>query len=232
MSQDGIINAYISSVTFDNSTISDLVLNRNSIEIVASTLELTDMNVKNISNPGNYEFIVTSLGSTLNIRNVHYSFSDSIFFNLVSSEMETTNLTFLNINRAEHLFKIYDSNSVVMDDIKAINVSTDNLGLFSISNTNDILIRNSDFHNITQLVFDIKQSESINISNCVFTNMSQGAKITNSNLVDMKNVSFANGGASDIQQGGAISIRNSVVAISNSSLINNTAQNGAAISLV
>ena len=228
-SQGALIDAFISTVTFNNSIVSDLALKDSNMKIVGSTLELKDMTITNISNPDNVDFIVTSLGSTLLFTNVLYTHSNSVLFNLVSSKMEASNLTFEHINGAYHLFKTFSSDSISIENIQTLNVSSSAISLISVKSTTNCSISHSSFDSIGQLVFEIKRSNQVSLSNVTVTDSQEAVRIFRSNTVAIRNSSFVSNGESSSTNGGAVDIMNSKVSISDSEFINNTASQGAAI---
>jgi len=228
-SQGALIDAFISTVTFDNSTVSDLTLRNSNMKIVGSTLELTNMTIANISNPDKVDFIVTSLGSSLLFTNVLYTDSNSVLFNLVSSKIEARNLTFKHINEANHLFKTFNSDSISIENIQTLNVSSSAISLISVRSTTNCSIAHSTFSSIDQLVFEITRSNRVSLINITVTDSQEAVRILRSNTVAITNSSFVSNRGSNSTNGGAVNFMNSRVSISDSEFINNSARQGAAI---
>jgi hypothetical protein len=79
--QSSLIRGYLSSIKFEDSLISALSLVENSIEIVSSTFEFTNMEVENVNASPLHDFIFISFDSIAKIADVNYHDSTTILFN-------------------------------------------------------------------------------------------------------------------------------------------------------
>jgi hypothetical protein len=168
--QDVIVNAFVSTVIFQQSTISSVVMTDNCIEIVTSTFEFSDVNVTAVSNPGGYQFIDVSSESTTSINNVNYSNSNSILFNVRSSNAVVKNLELENITSASRLFEFYDAFNVEFANFTIQNATSSLKQLASIRKSKNVYLHDLAFKNIIQSLFIIQDSHLTEIKNIAIYN--------------------------------------------------------------
>jgi predicted outer membrane repeat protein len=227
--QDTLINAFVSSVVFQDSTISDLNLTYNSIAIVSSTLEFSNMIVVKISNPDKHGFIDISSDSYVTMQNVMYTDSDSVLFNLRFSEASIFNITMKNITQAQHLFELYEASNVEITSFTAVNSSTENESLIIVRKSENLTFNNFTLDHIENPLLTIQDSQFTKITYLNFSSSEIPITIERSTINEFTNSVFTNNGNITENKGGAINIFNSDVTLSNSTFSNNMAESGGAI---
>ena len=78
--QDRLVNSFLSTLIFQDSSLYDMTISDTSIDVIHSILEFNGMTVFNIINPNNNQFILTSSDSEFRINHLSYSDSNSILF--------------------------------------------------------------------------------------------------------------------------------------------------------
>jgi hypothetical protein len=227
--EDALINSFLSTVTIEDSTISDIDISDISIEAVSSTLIFTGMNLQNITNNNNGDFILVSLESNFTFSDIVYKDSNSILFNLRSSDIVASNLMFLNIVDARNLFIIYDSIRASINEMQTINSNSADISLISIRNSNDVSFGDITLDGIDQIVFNIERSFVIEIKNITISNSQKVFLVQDSKIDMIRDSTFSNNGKKTNYKGGAIEMMDSHIYIVNSTFINNTAESGAGI---
>ena len=101
--QISILSAFVSTVSFINSSIYNISFGETCIQGVSSQLSFEDMNITNLTNQGDTDFILVILDSTLKIINLMYSNSNSILFRSRTSSLEISTIGFSNIVGATQL---------------------------------------------------------------------------------------------------------------------------------
>jgi predicted outer membrane repeat protein len=226
--QDAIVHAFVSKITFESSVISSISMNDNTIEIVSSTLEFTEMNIHNISNPGNHEFIDISSESSMQMSNVLYKDSDSILFSLRSSEGVASNVKIENVQKAHNLFEIFDSSSVDISNFTAINSTSTADSLISIEKSRNLRVDSFNLDNIDNPLFIIKDSHFREMNKFNVSEWAIPFIVENTKIDILMDSSFTHNGNTDVF-GGVLNILNSDITISNSTFRLNTAEIGGAI---
>jgi hypothetical protein len=227
--QDVIVNAFVSTVIFQHSTIYSVVMTDNCIEIVTSAFEFSDMNVTTVSNPGGYQFINVSSESSVSMNNIYYSNSNSILLNLRSSNAVVENLRMENITRANYLFEFYDTHNMELANFTVQNTTSSSKRLASIRKSKNVTLRDLAFENIDQSFFIIEDSHLTKMKNITFDNWVSPFTVNNCLIDSVTDSIFTQNWNSAISEGGALSIFNSNVTIANSIFSNNTAESGGAI---
>jgi hypothetical protein len=227
--QDAIINAFVSTVVFENSTISQINMTVNWIEIVSSSLTFSGMDVTAISNLGQNEFIDISSESSMAISNVMYNDSDSILFNLRSSEATIQNVTIENVQDAHHLFELYDTKNVRMSGFNIFNSSSVSESMVSIKNSDQISVNDFIFDGVEKTILIIEKTFLTEIKNLRISKSFSPVSIKDSTIELLSNSIFMDNTSKNTSVGGALNLYNSDVRIVNSTFANNTAESGGAI---
>lgn len=225
--QDSVVDSFISSIAFDRSAISSLNLTKNSIRIISSTFEFTEMKVNKISNPLKYQFIDISSETQANISNVEYKDSDSTLFNIRSSEATISNLTMENIKEAHHLFELYDAFNVTISNFTSTNSSSSAESLIIIRKSSNIAMKNFSLDNVEIPTLTIENSHVTEIENFLISHSHTPFEITNSKIESFKGCELMHNEGR--LHGGALYLYNSDATIENSNFMNNTAESGGAI---
>jgi hypothetical protein len=227
-SQDVLINAFLSSIAIKDSEISNITLTGHSISIVASSLEFSNITVSRITTNGNNDFILVSFESSLLIRNIAYSSSNSVLFNLLSSKMSASNLSFTDITNSRYLFETYDWTKSDISNISATNVVTTSQSLISFKSSKELSLTSVVVTGTYQYIIEIDRSHFSNISEVAISKSKKAVFVKNS-IIDMfQNSSFHQNGYS-ASKGGAIQIYDSEVTFDRILFENNVANVGGAI---
>jgi hypothetical protein len=227
--QPALIKAFTSSVIFEDSLISSINMIDTWIEVVTSNFEFSKMEIRNISNPEKYEFISVSSDSLISLSNVEYYDSNSVLFNVRSSEAMIENIFMKNITNADHLFEFYDSSNVELKNFTVVNSSSSQDELIQIRKSKEFSFSQWTFENISQSVLVIQDSHFKEIKDFTIANSSSPLIIENSKIDMLKDSIFMKNSHSEVLEGGAIKIYNSDVRVVNSTFANNTAESGGAI---
>jgi hypothetical protein len=215
-------------VVITDSEISDLLLTGDSITIISSSLDFSDVTVSKINSTGDYDFMLVSFESSLNIQNIHYSNSNTILFNLRSSKMTASNLTFANVHNKRYLFEIYGAIQAKIHNINVSNVSTSSQSVILLKKSTNLELESMEVENITQIIIEIDRSHFKVLSGLIISNSEKALLVKTSTIEVLKDSSFTGNGNSN-SRGGAIQMYNSDVTILNSTVSNNTANIGAGI---
>ena len=103
-----IINAFVSTILFEDSTIENITFSKTSIQSVFSTLTLNRMVVKNLTNTADTDFILVMLDSSFVVSDLNYSSSNSILFRVRTSSIDIREVNFDTIVNATELGEIAD----------------------------------------------------------------------------------------------------------------------------
>ena len=227
--QSAIVNSFVSEVTFDSSTLTDIEFIDIWIQAVVSQLTMTNMNILNLNNLNETDFILALLDSTLTITDLEYSDSNSILFNARTSSVQVDGITFTNIFNATHLGAIASSSDISVNDISSSNSVVTGTDLFLITETNNVSLSNFDIQNSEKLVLKIEKSNLAMYDSMSIRNCTSSLYIRSSTISEMKNSTFAKNGNGNIPLGGAMQISDSSITMKNSTFTENTAISGGAI---
>ena len=227
--QSVIFSSFLSSITLKDSAITNVIVNKSTMEIVSSTLMISNMTFENITNPIKKNFIYIS-DSQLDVTNLYYKNSDSSLFNIIYSSANISNLKQENVNGGMELIKLDNCNSIYLSKIELINTTTITKSLIVIDRSKAVVIENIVIANISQIMFKISKSEissinSVNIEKCL-----ESFRITESRVALLSNSTFMQNGGTSKEIGGAIYLFNTEMNISNCSFTLNSAKIGGVIS--
>jgi len=224
-----LINAFISIVTLQDITLTNITLSEISIKAVVSTITFENVIITNLSNPVQTDFMLIMIESTVIINNMNYSSSDSTLFKAITSSIEIMNIGFSQISNVTELVSISNCYNVSMNTI----TSTDSLitgnDLFIISNSDNVTLTNIDIQNSHNAALRIFSSNITRIYKLNLNNCTKGLIIESSTVLLLEDSTFMNNGGTNLIQGGGLYMINSDISISNSSFKNNIAQSGAAL---
>jgi hypothetical protein len=216
-----IIKAFLSTVTFEDSSISSIEVVDSSIEIVSSEFNFSNMTVSGVTNQNDHYFIVVSLESQFMIKNTVFKDSTTMLFSHRSSAIDMKNLTFANVTEARYLFELYDSTEATIDTLVTQNSKSTSNSLISIKDSSNVIIKNTKHSSINQTVYSIYRSTITQISNFEIES-TQGIYVEDCTIQNMTSSQF-------ISNAQALYLYNSDVSIHSSTFTNNTSTVGAAI---
>ena len=157
-SQSSILNAFVSEVTFKNSTIRDITFSEIPVQIIVSQLTLEDMTITRLNNLQSVDFMLILLDSTLTISNLDYSLSNSILFNARTSSVQIDGISFVNVRDMTQLGAIADSYNISVNDITSLDAVITGSELLTISTSNNVSLSNIDIQNSEKLALRITKS--------------------------------------------------------------------------
>ena len=228
-SQDSLINSFLSTLIFENSSLYDMAISEVSIKTVQSTLEFNGMTVHNITNSANKQFILANLDSDFKINDVQYSDSNSIMFSLRFSKMSVNNLTFINIVDTHYLFSLFSARSAQISNFKATNSTSQLQNLIDVRYSTGVVFSNFTLANINSTVISVSNSNITEMSGMDIQNSLKAFYIVKSKVTMIRDSVFRHNGREDSITGGAFQLYNSDVSIQNTSFRNNVADTGAGI---
>ena len=227
--QDSIIKAFLSEISITESTISDINITGISTEILSSKLSLTNVEVYDILNPIHSNFILIFLGSQLIMNNFTYSNSSSILFNSQKSSVEVSLLTVSNITEATNIFTLSDNYNVTLDQVTTTAVEVLNNELFRISSSKNVSLIGFRIEKVPKTIMDIDTSVITEIADFELRNCTQGIKVKSSIINEIRNTNLEDNGNTQFLKGGAISIQDSSIVITNTTISRNGAKEGGGI---
>ena len=227
--QSSIINAFVSTVTLQNTTFTNITLSEISIKAVVSTITFENITITHLSNPVQTDFILAMLDSTVIINNMNYSSSDSTLFKARTSSVEIMNIEFNQILNATELVAISNCYNVSMNTIISTDSQITGKDLFRIASSHNVTLTNIDIQNSNSVALRIFSSNVTKINRLNLNNCTEGLIIESSTVLLFEDSVFMKNGGINLIQGGALHMINSDISISSSTFKENIAQRGAAI---
>ena len=227
--QSSIVNSFLSTVTFENSKMSNISLSEIGIEIVSSTLIMENLEITQVNNPLETDFIVALLESDLTLRDITYSDSNSILFRIRTCSIEVSNLDYDNIIGATQLFEIFDGYNTTINDVTSKNSEASLGRLFAVINSENITFTNIYVNKSLSTPIVIENSHLELMDNITIQNSYMGMEIKTSTIDLITSSEFTKNGASTLYEGGGLHISDSFVKIEKTSFTENRARTGAAI---
>lgn len=224
-----LINAFVSTVTFEDSLIENITFAKTSIQSVFSNLTLRNMVINNLNNTLNADFILVMLDSHLVISSLVYSNSDSILFKVRTSSIEISGITFSGIQNASKLGEINGCFDSTIEGISSSNTQISLNEMFTVSETNNISFTNIEIMHSQSLAILVELSNVTLVENLRIQNCSEGLMVKSSTITSIMDSMITHSGGIGILYGGALRITDSVVDIQNISFTNNTAVSGGAV---
>jgi len=227
--QTSVINSFLSTVTIIDSQISSISLDTAGLSILSSTLEIDNIQISGIETQSDAFFISASLDSSLDLKNIVYSNSNALLFEVRTSTISVNKINFTNINNAPHLFKIDSSSDSDISDVTSVDAETKSGYLFSVTNSKNMSFNNVNVESSKSTVFRILSSDITIMNNITIKDSYQGMNIEASDITKIVASEFNTNGNLTLTQGGAIHITDSIVNVEDTSFIKNKAKTGAAI---
>jgi len=224
------LNSFSSQVIISDSLIKDISWSGTSIEVSSSTLTLNNVDIFNITNTNEEEFIFITFDSILNGMNVNFENSTSILFNILSSQATLEGLKYSNIEYTKELMKVLDWDYLMLNNITFINSTSGAKAYITVDDSKDVSIIDTQISELPKTFIWIRETNVTLMNNLEFRNNTQVFDIRESEVESISNSSFMGNGADTLLKGGAFNLFNSKVDISNSSFNSNKALRGGAIS--
>ena len=95
------INSFTSELSISDSEIHNVSIEKALIEATGSSLRLENINISNIENTNNVDFIQVAFDGELIAKNIIFKNSDSSLFSLVNSQAEISDVNFNNIKNGD-----------------------------------------------------------------------------------------------------------------------------------
>ena len=230
--QSIIVKAFLSSISFKDSKISQINLTNTGIEVVGSLASFENIEIDSIiSNSTNIaiQFILALLESEITVNSLNYRDSNSILLKTRTSKTSLFKLNYININGAFVLFEISENIEVILSEITTATSSISSTNLFTIINSNLVSITDIIIHEINNTVFHIQKSSVTTLRNITIKDTFKGLEIITSTVNNITNSTFERNGNAAKKTGGSFKIIDSSVIIRDTIFRNNSAQIGAAI---
>lgn len=156
-SQSSLINAFISTVIIEDSKISSMQMDDQSIiEIISSSLSFSGMTLENITTSEGYAIIDVSSTSTLNISDANYRNSNAQLFNMKASTGLVIGLAMTNITQAENLFLIYSCTNTEIKNFTAVASNSTSDSLVSVKQSSGLTFESFSLTNINQTLITVE----------------------------------------------------------------------------
>ena len=226
---ENIIDSYISTVLISNLTLKDILLKGGYVlKFTSTTIEINDTEIINISNEIVNPVISVTLGSNFSSNGITFNNSTVSLIDVVTSYASFSRLMSSNINPQTSFIRIFES----------LDFSIRNSNLFDIETgaNSPILIDKSIISEIANLttntLIEVKSWTVDQISQLYVRDSTRNFIIEDSNVTQISQSEFINNGGDAITFGGAILVKDSNVSITDSIFLNNSAQEGGAISFL
>ena len=106
--QPAFIDAFTSILTIRDSVISNVEMITINIKVISSIFSFINMNINNIRDPLNKNFLFIEFQCTFIAENITFSDSNSVLFTLFSSAVEIKQVSFKNNNNIPQFIKIQE----------------------------------------------------------------------------------------------------------------------------
>ena len=191
--QSVIFSAFLSSITMNESTVANIIVNESTIEIISSSLQLNKMVFRNIVNSDKKNFIYL-LESKLDAKNIYFKDSSSTLFTILDSSGTLVNINFANVNGGEELMHFDHCNSISLSKIELINTTTRSDSIIEFHMSKGVKIKDISLTNIFQIVFKIYQSEILSINSVNIEQSHESFKIIESKVSLLSDSNFTQNG--------------------------------------
>ena len=227
-----LVKAFVSSVVFKDSKISQINLTNTAIDVIASDASFENMVLdsifSNITNDS-IQFILVLLESKIAMNGSQYQNSDCLLLKSRTSVTTLSILSFVNITKTISLFEISANTAVNISQIITSQVSVTSTYLFKIQSSSQISLIDINIEGLNKTIFSIMKSNIPTIKNMTIKGCLEGIKVVSSTIENLTDSLFERNGNVDKRNGGGLQLIDSSVTIRNSKFINNSAQIGAGI---
>ena len=227
--QPYLVNSYLSTVSLYNSTIYEITSDSNILMAVETNIELNGLMINGLYTNGLGKFVQASFGSEAIISNTEYESSTMQFVEVLSSQIQLSNISVSNITSNQYIFDFIDCKNVELENIVINNVNTTKEYMIHTTSSTINQIKNMTVHDIDSTMLYILKSNIMLIDDIETYNVAKGIYIEQSSIDLFQNSHIYQSGSTSIQFGGALHLVNSNSTMMNMTLNNNTAQTGGAI---
>ena len=225
--QDILFNIFLSALSISNSQLLNL---KSNIQMSSSNLTIENTQITNVTNIAGTDFIFANLDSILTVNSSSFSNSSSSFMNLRSSQVIISNLTLTNVASPSLISQIVSSTKAEMSSINVVNWTASNGIFFDFETSSNLSL--SGFAGSQADIWFVKilNSNVTQIDSFAINRVLQPLVVKSSVINMISNSNFTNSGSSALKAGGAISMSDSKISVTNSRFLNNKAISGGAIS--
>ena len=224
--QNILFNILMSSLILSDSKILNV---SNSIQLSSSNMTVINTNFIQILNDDNTDFIFMNLESSLTMNSTSFANSSTSIINSRNSMIQTYNITLYDISSSSSLWRIANSNKVIVSKIKK-EFCASKYALFMIDQSSNVEFSSLSGMIMNETLAQISNSNWTLLDSINVYQFYQALVIKNSKINMISNWNFTWNAQKLLKSGGTISISDSVLNMSNSIFKNNTAINGGAIS--
>ena len=230
-STNTLICEFTSSVTIENSKISDIQVVETSIEVTTSSLSMTNVTLSVVSNTNNYDFIVALMSSTVNFSNCSYLDSTSDLINIRNSVLSVIGFTFNRMYSGGPMIVASEWTNITFKNIVTLNTDSNQKYIYQFAKSSNIVIYNVNaFSLMNKSIFSILSSNVTSMDRLNITLCMKAAYISNSNIQIISNSQFVQNGKPQLEPGGGLRIIDSKISIINTKFIRDAGKNGGGIS--
>ena len=225
--QDILFNIFLSALSISNSQLLNL---KSNIQMSSSNLTIENTQITNVTNIAGTDFIFANLDSILTVNSSSFSNSSSSFMNLRSSQVMISNLTLTNVASPSLLSQIVSSTKAEMSSINVVNWTASNGIFFDFETSSNLSLSGFAGSQVDIWFVKILNSNITQIDSFAINRVLQPLVVKSSIINMISNSNFTNSGSSALKAGGAISMSDSKISVTNSRFLNNKAISGGAIS--
>ena len=223
-----MFNIFLSTLTISDSIITNVT---NSIQVSSSNMTIQNTQISNVANSAGIDFIFVTLGSIFEMDSSMFSNSSSSLLNASNSQIKIGNATISRVNSPSKLVQIASCSRVDMAMLSVVNCTASDLVFFDFDTTTNISLSSFTGSQVNNWFMQVQNSNVTTIDAFTIDKVAQPLIVKSSTIGVISNSNFTNNGNTTQRVGGAISIIDSKVSISNTAFINNSAVNGGAIAL-
>ncbi|CAI2361155.1 unnamed protein product [Moneuplotes crassus] len=225
--QSLLLNSFSSTITIQNSSISDISFKAIPLSIVSSTLNMNDCTVDNATELITGSNLILVNSGTANLSKVEYTNSNTKFMIALNSDITLEDIALKSMAFSSEAISISYCNSFYLREFSLNNVSFAGKYIITFIKSNNIVAENITLTALTETFMNFKQSNVTRIHHLQITEGIQAFKFVLTNVQAISESVFSKNTGTG--SGGTFSMENSKVRIYDSTFVNNTAVNGGAI---
>ena len=228
-SQPYFINAYLSTVSIENSTLYDITSDNSIFRAIISNVTLVDIHMNDLYTTELGKFLQLSSESKAFACNIEYTNSTIKFIETLSSHIQISNLSISNISLTQYVLDFAECHDVKLENILIHDINTTKRYMMNIARSSISQIINMTVHDVDVTILHILESNITLIDKIKLYDVAQGIYAQQSSINMIQNSHIYRSGSTNIIFGGALNLKDSSTTFMNVTLEYNTAQTGGAI---
>jgi hypothetical protein len=230
-SQDYLVSAIDSVVAIDDIVVENITATEPAFTVTRSTFSVSNSVVTNFSHSNaDIELVILS-SSNFEIHNITYSDSNASFMLSTYSDGTIDQVTIQDIHSFEPTILFYSTN-VSMTDSSLSTVSTDSRSIINVQLSSISLISSVSITDTNQIALKIEDTDVTLIESLNILRSSIGINLMSSSIGELKNSEFKDCGEVTNILGGAFYSEYSNFTLHDTKFYNNTAEDGAAVTII